>query len=103
VRDEARRDIGRFVETYVEYDLEARAARDVKGLYQKAFKGEIDNFTGVSDPGEPPLAPEIVVRTDRETSEESIAKVLHALESLSYLTRGSTASSLEGLADSARI
>ena len=57
------------------------ARRDVKGLYEKAFKGEIKEFTGVSDPYEPPLDPEVVVDTEDETPEESAAKVLAYLDS----------------------
>ena len=59
VRDENRRRIGRFVEVYVEAPLEVLMERDVKGLYKKALAGEIPNFTGISDPYEPPLNPEI--------------------------------------------
>lgn len=69
-----------FVEVYANATLDALIARDVKGLYKKALAGEIANFTGVSDPYEPPLRPEIEVRTDLETVEESRAKIL------SYLT-----------------
>ena len=85
VRDEARREIGSFVEVYVKCDVEVCAARDVKGMYQKAFKGEIQNFTGVSDPYEPPVAPEVVVETDLESVAESASRVLSALASLKLL------------------
>jgi adenylyl-sulfate kinase len=77
IRDEARATMGdRFVEIYVKASVEECARRDVKGLYEKAFKGEIKEFTGVSDPYEAPLAPEVVVDTENETPEESAAKVL---------------------------
>jgi len=86
IRDEIRARIGRFVEVYVECSIEKLTERDVKGLYQKALNGEIKNFTGVSDPYEPPLNPEVVCHTDeRETPEQSAAKVLAKLESLSYI------------------
>jgi adenylyl-sulfate kinase len=85
IRDEVRSRIGRFVEVYVECPLETLVERDVKGLYKKALAGEIANFTGVSDPYEAPLNPEVVVRTDRETVEESADLVLAALEGLGYL------------------
>ncbi|HIE37603.1 MAG TPA: adenylyl-sulfate kinase, partial [Anaerolineae bacterium] len=62
-RAKTRREIGTFIEVYVECPLEVCAQRDVKGLYAKAFAGEIENFTGVSDPYEPPENPEIVCRT----------------------------------------
>jgi adenylyl-sulfate kinase len=81
IRDEARATMGdRFVEIYVQASVEECARRDVKGLYEKAFKGEIKEFTGVSDPYEAPLAPEVVVDTENETPEESAAKVLAYVE-----------------------
>jgi adenylyl-sulfate kinase len=77
IRDEARAVHGeRFVEIYVKASVDECARRDVKGLYEKAFKGEIKEFTGVSDPYEPPLTPEVVVDTEVETVEESVGKVL---------------------------
>ena len=85
VRDEVRARIGRFVEVYVECPLDTLVERDVKGLYKKALAGEIQNFTGVNDPYEPPLNPEVVARTDRESPEESAARVLGALEERGYI------------------
>jgi adenylyl-sulfate kinase len=64
-----------FIEVYAEAAFESLAARDVKGLYKKARAGEIANFTGLSDPYEPPLRPEIAVRTDRDTAEQSAAQI----------------------------
>jgi len=87
VRAEVRRDIGRFVEVYCKCPLEVLIQRDVKGLYRKALAGEIPNFTGISDPYEEPLNPEVVVETDRETPEESVAKILATLEELGYIPR----------------
>jgi adenylyl-sulfate kinase len=76
-RDEARALMGeRFIEIYVKASVDECARRDVKGLYEKAFKGEIKEFTGVSDPYEEPLSPEVVVDTENETPEESAQKVL---------------------------
>ena len=81
IRDEARGKMGeRFVEIYVKASVEECARRDVKGLYEKAFKGEIKEFTGVSDPYEAPSAPEIVLDTENETPEESAGKVLAYVE-----------------------
>ncbi|MBV9281511.1 MAG: adenylyl-sulfate kinase, partial [Chloroflexi bacterium] len=60
--------------------LDELVRRDVKGLYAKALRGEIPNFTGVSDPYEPPLDPDVVVYTDRETPWESVARIMAALE-----------------------
>lgn len=79
-RDAVRARIERFVEVFVDCPLEACIERDVKGLYQKALAGEIKEFTGVSDPYEPPLAPEVTVYTTRETPEESAARILAYLE-----------------------
>jgi adenylyl-sulfate kinase len=68
-----------FVEVYAEASVEALAARDVKGLYKKALTGEIAHFTGISDPYEPPLSPEVVVHTDRDSVEQSVSEILAAL------------------------
>lgn len=85
VRQEAREEIGNFVEVYVSCPVEECINRDVKGLYQKALRGEITQFTGVSDPYEPPLYPEVIVETDRETPDESLYKILVKLQHLNYL------------------
>jgi sulfate adenylyltransferase len=69
-----------FVEVFVSAELEALVARDVKGLYKKALAGEIAHFTGVTDPYEPPEQADVVARTDRESVDESVARVLAALE-----------------------
>lgn len=90
IRDEVRSRIGDFVEIYAKCPLDALVARDVKGLYKKALAGEIKEFTGVSDPYEEPLHPEIVVETDRETVEESVNKVLARLAELGYLPSDAT-------------
>jgi len=70
----------RFIEVYVKAPLEVLIERDVKGLYKKAIAGEIKNFTGVSDAYEPPLLPDIVIESDKETPEEGAAKILFELE-----------------------
>jgi adenylyl-sulfate kinase len=89
IRDEVRRSVEAdgaiFVEVFVKASLDALIARDVKGLYKKALAGEIKQFTGVSDPYEEPLGPELVVETDRETVEESAAKILARLEELKLI------------------
>jgi adenylylsulfate kinase len=84
-RDQVRRRIIDFIEVYVDAPLEVCAERDVKGLYKKAFSGEISQFTGVSDPYEPPAAPELHIKTDEETPEESARRVVARLEELGYL------------------
>ena len=82
VRNEARELHGdRFVEIYVKASVDECARRDVKGLYEKAFRGEIKEFTGVSDPYEPPLHPEVTADTEVESPEESAGKVLAYLDS----------------------
>ena len=81
VRDEVRRDHDApFIEIFVDCPLEALVKRDPKGLYAKALRGEIQNFSGVSDPYEPPLTPEITVHTDRESVEASRDIVIHYLQ-----------------------
>jgi len=84
VRDEVRfaveKDGAEFVEVFVKCPIAVLAERDVKGLYKKALAGELKGFTGVSDPYEAPLAPDIVVETDRESVEFSIGKILLELE-----------------------
>jgi len=85
IREEARQEIGDFIEVYVKCPLEVCMARDVKGMYQKAIKGEIKEFTGISDPYEEPLQPELILETDRESLEESARKVLAYLQQAGYL------------------
>jgi adenylylsulfate kinase len=84
-RDQVRRRIVDFVEVFVDAPLEVCAERDVKGLYKKAFAGEIEQFTGVSDPYEPPNAPDLVLKTDEESPAESARKVIEKLEFFGYL------------------
>ena len=67
--------------------LDRLIERDTKGLYARALAGEIENFTGVNDPYEEPIDPEIVVETDLESIEESAATILESLEHLGYLTQ----------------
>lgn len=64
-----------FIEVYAQADLSALTARDPKGLYKKALAGEIAHFTGLTDPYEPPVSPEVAVRTDRDTVEQSAAQI----------------------------
>jgi adenylylsulfate kinase len=85
IRDQNRALIGDFVEVYARCSIEELTRRDVKGLYEKALRGEIQNFTGISDPYEEPLEPEVVVDTERETTAESLAKILGYLERKGYI------------------
>jgi adenylyl-sulfate kinase len=88
IRDENRELIGRFVEVYCKCDLNTLKDRDPKGLYEKALNGEIPNFTGVSDPYEPPDQAEVVVDTACESVEDSVRKIIGTLEQLSYIPAG---------------
>ena len=76
---------GEFIEIYVKCSLEECERRDPKGLYQKARKGEIKDFTGITAPYEKPLNPELVVETERETVKESVGKILDFLSSKGLL------------------
>lgn len=81
----ARREIKDFVEVYVKCPVEVCADRDVKGLYKKAFAGEIEAFTGVSDPYEEPDQPDITVDTSIESVDESVVNIIQRLELMEYL------------------
>ena len=87
VRDQVRQKVGEnFIEIFVDAPLEVCAERDVKGLYKKAFSGEIPQFTGVSDPYEAPTAPELHIKTNEEEPQESARRVIGHLEELGYLS-----------------
>jgi len=94
-RDKTRKEIGNFVECYVECPLETLVERDVKGLYKKALAGEIQNFTGVSDPYEAPPNPEITVNSATQTIDESLAIILQRLEELGYIPAAETSDEKE--------
>lgn len=87
IREEVRQKIGDFVEVYVSAPLEVCEQRDVKGLYKRARAGQIKQFTGIDDPYEAPLNPEVNCETHQETLEESVNKVLSSLEQLGYLSK----------------
>ena len=84
-REWARKEIGSFVEVYVKCPLSVCRERDVKGLYKLVDEGKIKNFTGVDDPYEEPEHPDLVIETDKETIEESVARIFAKLEELGYL------------------
>ena len=88
VRNDVRREIGAFVEVHVKASLEECVRRDTKGLYARALAGEIAQFTGVSDPYEEPLAPELVIDTEREDVATSATRVIDRLLELDYLRGG---------------
>ncbi|MDD5641326.1 MAG: adenylyl-sulfate kinase [Syntrophales bacterium] len=85
-RTKNRQIIGRYLEVFCDCPLEAAKTRDPKGLYAKALAGEIANFTGISDPYEPPESPEIIVQTSLESIEDSMAKILTYLEKCGYIS-----------------
>lgn len=89
-RAEARREIGRFIEVYVATPLEVCESRDQKGLYARARRGDVKEFTGVDDPYEPPDSPEIVLSTVEETPAESAERILRALEGRGLIPRALT-------------
>lgn len=80
-----RENINRYVEVYVKCPLDVLIQRDVKGLYRRALSGEIENFTGISDPYEEPENFDFCVETDQETVAESVAKIITWLESQRYI------------------
>jgi len=84
-REKARKEIGNFVEIYTRCPVEVCMRRDVKGMYKKARAGEIKEFTGVSDPYEEPLHPELILDTDKESVDEGVQKVLDTLKKLGYI------------------
>lgn len=85
VRAYARQEIGNFIEVYVKCPVDICMQRDVKGMYEKAIRGEIKEFTGISDPYEEPLDPEILLETDKENLEKSANKVIKRLNDLGYI------------------
>lgn len=86
VREEIRGRIPNFVEVYVHCPIEVLAQRDVKGLYKQALAGKIENFTGVSDPYEPPASPEVTVDSSKETVDESISRIWESLIRLALVS-----------------
>lgn len=85
-RDEVRRRIANFIEVYVECPLEVVIARDTKGMYRQALEGKLPQFTGVSDPYEAPLNPEIVLHTAAQTAQESADAVWEVLRGMGLLS-----------------
>ena len=80
LREEVRKRVGRLVEVYVNAPLSVCEQRDVKGLYGRGRRGEMRHLTGIDDPYEAPLTPEVECHTDVETVQESAQKVLHYIE-----------------------
>jgi adenylyl-sulfate kinase len=84
-REKIRLHVPNFIEVHMECPLEVLIENDVKGLYKRALCGEIDHFSGVSDPYEPPLAAEVTVRTYRETADQGLTKIWGKLQALGLL------------------
>jgi len=82
IREKNRKLIGNFIEVYVKASVKTCQERNVKGLYQKALAGEIDKFSGISDPYEPPESPELVIQTAELTPQEAALQILQKLEEL---------------------
>ena len=91
IRDEVRESIGAFLEVYVKASLDECIRRDTKGLYARALAGELPQFTGVSDPYEEPLSPELAIDTEREEVAESATRVIDRLLELGHLRSASDA------------
>ncbi len=85
IRDELKQKIGNFIEVFLDVPLEVCESRDVKGLYAKARSGAIGQFTGVTDPYEPPLHPDVVLKTHQETLRQSVDKIILFLVNKGYL------------------
>jgi adenylylsulfate kinase len=86
MRDYCQKEIGSFLEIYVKCSIEECIRRDVKGLYKKALNGDIQRFTGISDPFEEPEKPDLILDTDKETAGESASKVVSYLRDKGYIT-----------------
>src|SRR3989449_3334563 len=84
-RNQVRWMIGDFVEVFVSASVEECARRDVKGLYARAFAGELTGFTGVDDPYEPPSSPELIIDTEHEGPDKSLQHLLDELQDLGYI------------------
>ena len=97
-RDELRTRIEHFIEIYMECPVEVLVERDVKGLYKKALAGEIQHFTGISDPYEPPLTPEVRIDSSSQTIDDSVAAILRHLEERGIIAaqRETVPSSVQG-------
>ncbi len=103
MRDNARAEIGDFVEVFVRTPMEVLLERDVKGMYKKAMAGEIQNFTGVNDPYEEPERPELILDTAKETIEESASRVIELLESRGFIPRAGEATAIDREGDARRL
>lgn len=88
-RTEVRGKLSKFLEIHVDCPLETLVRRDVKGLYKRALAGQIEHFSGISDPYEAPVEPDVYVNSGSQTPEESLAVIVHKLEKLGWIHAGS--------------
>lgn len=86
IRQSVRARIPNFVEVFMECPMDVLIERDVKGLYKKALAGEIEHFTGVSDPYEPPESPELILDSSRESPEQSVDRLWQTLKRLELIS-----------------
>jgi len=86
-RDENRRNIGRYIEVYVDCPTQMLIDRDTTGRYKKALAGEIPNFVGITDPYEPPISPEVTIHSDSESVEDGAMRIFQSLLDLGYVTQ----------------
>jgi adenylyl-sulfate kinase len=84
-REQVKGKIPKFVEVHVDCSIEVLTERDTKGLYKRALAGELANFTGISDPYEPPLHPSVVIHSDRESVDDALAKIWLELEARKFV------------------
>ena len=84
-RNKSRKEIDDFLEVYVKCPVEECIKRDVKGMYKKALEGKIKGFTGIDDPYEEPIEPDLILETNKEKVEESVDKVLLLLKKTGYI------------------
>jgi adenylylsulfate kinase len=101
-REANRRLIGNFIEVYARCPLETLKKRDPKGLYEKAAKGNLEHFSGISDPYEEPERPDVLCNTDNESPEESAGKIMKKLEELGYLENRSQKSEVRSQKEKTR-
>jgi adenylyl-sulfate kinase len=86
VREELKQQIPNFLEVFIDCPLKICIERDVKGLYARALRGEIPAFTGVSDPYEAPLSPDLTISTDKESVQDSVEKMIGLLMERGYIS-----------------
>ena len=93
-RAEMREKLARFLEVHVDCPIDMLVRRDVKGLYRRALEGQIEHFSGISDPYEAPLHPDVYVNSGTQTPEASLAIIVRKLEALGWITASSVHTSV---------